>query len=83
MTLETNMDGARRAMGNSTTAWQLIETGLAGGALEGYLSGWDPTHVGAAFLSGPGARAEAAEFPELSLPQPPPSRTSLCHPTSP
>jgi hypothetical protein len=56
MTLETIMDGARKAMGNSTTARQLIEAGLAGGALEGYLSGWDPTHMGAGFLSGAGAR---------------------------
>ena len=31
MTLETIMDGARKAMGNSTTARQLIEAGLAGG----------------------------------------------------
>lgn len=36
MTLETIMDGARKAMGNSTTARQLIEAGLAGGALGGY-----------------------------------------------
>jgi hypothetical protein len=36
MTLETIMDGARKAMGNSTTARQLIEAGLAGGALAGY-----------------------------------------------
>lgn len=32
-------------MGNSTTARQLIEAGLAGGALEGYMSGWDPTRM--------------------------------------
>jgi len=56
MTLETVMDGARKAMGNSTTARQLIEAGLAGGALEGYLSGWDPTHIGMGALSGAGAR---------------------------
>jgi hypothetical protein len=42
MSLETIMDGARQAMGNSTTARQLIEAGLAGGALSGYASGWDP-----------------------------------------
>jgi hypothetical protein len=45
MTLETIMNGARQAMGNSTTARQLIEAGLAGGVLEGYLSGWDPTRM--------------------------------------
>lgn len=39
MALETIMDGARRAMGNSTTARQLIEAGLAGGALEGAIEG--------------------------------------------
>lgn len=54
MTLETIMDGARKAMGNSTTARQLIEAGLAGGTLEGYLSGWDPTKMaeGAAGMAG-------------------------------
>ncbi len=56
MTLETIMDGARKAMGNSTTARQLIEAGLAGGALEGYLSGWDPTHMAAGFAGAAGAR---------------------------
>lgn len=40
MALETIMDGARKAMGNSTTARQLIEAGLAGGALGGY-EGYD------------------------------------------
>lgn len=40
MTLETIMDGARKAMGNSTTARQLIEAGLAGGALGYSLDGW-------------------------------------------
>jgi hypothetical protein len=56
MTLETIMDGARKAMGNSTTARQLIEAGLAGGTLEGYLSGWDPTHIAAGFAGAAGAR---------------------------
>lgn len=56
MKLETIMDGARKAMGNSTTARQLIEAGLAGGALEGYLSGWDPTHMAAGAASAAGAR---------------------------
>lgn len=46
MALEVIMDGARQAMGNSTTARQLIEAGLAGGALvSGYESGWDPKHM--------------------------------------
>ena len=56
MTLETIMDGARQAMGNSTTARQLIEAGLAGGAIEGYLSGWDPTHMSLGAASAAGAR---------------------------
>lgn len=56
MTLEAIMDSARKAMGNSTTARQLIEAGLAGGALEGYLSNWDPTHIAAGALTGAGAR---------------------------
>lgn len=48
MTLETIMDGARKAMGNSTTARQLIEAGLAGGALGGYLEGdWKGALTGA------------------------------------
>ncbi len=59
MTLETIMDGARKAMGNSTTARQLIEAGLAGGALGGYLDGdWKGALAGAA--SGAGARKALA-----------------------
>lgn len=56
MTLETIMDGARKAMGNSTTARQLIEAGLAGGALEGYMSGWDPTKMAEGAAGAAGAR---------------------------
>lgn len=56
MTLETIMDGARKAMGNSTTARQLIEAGLAGGALEGYMSGWDPTRMAEGAAGAAGAR---------------------------
>ncbi|HLY88321.1 MAG TPA: hypothetical protein VKQ27_04995 [Acetobacteraceae bacterium] len=41
MHLERIMDGARQAMGNSTTARQLIEAGLAGGAA-GYAMTGDP-----------------------------------------
>jgi hypothetical protein len=54
MYLETIMDGARQAMGNSTTARQLIEAGLAGGAIGGLTSGWDPTTMaqGAGALAG-------------------------------
>lgn len=55
MSLETIMDGARQAMGNSTTARQLIEAGLAGGALSGYASGWDPAKT----IEGAGAFAVA------------------------
>jgi hypothetical protein len=47
MALETIMDGARKAMGNSTTARQLIEAGLAGG-VAGYESGWDWKTMGLA-----------------------------------
>ena len=43
-------------MGNSTTARQLIEAGLAGGTLEGYLSGWDPTHIAGGALGAATAR---------------------------
>ena len=48
MHLETIMDGARQAMGNSTTARQLIEAGLAGGVGAmgaGVASGWDPVQT--------------------------------------
>lgn len=51
MSLETIMDGARKAMGNSTTARQLIEAGLAGG-ITGYETGWNPLEMaGAAGLT--------------------------------
>lgn len=54
MHMERIMDGARQAMGNSTTARQLIEAGLAGGALSGYASNWDPGSMlaGATGLAG-------------------------------
>jgi hypothetical protein len=54
MYLETIMDGARQAMGNSTTARQLIEAGLAGGVAGGLYSGWDPSTMaqGAGALAG-------------------------------
>jgi hypothetical protein len=54
--LETFMDGARRAMGNSTTARQLAEMGLAGGALYGGVeSGGDPSQMLLTALTGAGA----------------------------
>lgn len=56
MVIESIMDGARRSMGNSTTARQLIEAGLAGGALGGLESGWDPYHMAAGAATAAGAR---------------------------
>lgn len=56
MTLETIMDGARKAMGNSTTARQLIEAGLAGGALGGYFDGFHLRGIGEGAAAGVGAR---------------------------
>lgn len=56
MKLEGFMDASRRAMGNSTTARQLIEAGLAGGALAGYQSGWDPTRIAEGATAAAGAR---------------------------
>lgn len=55
MAVETIMNGARNALGNSTTARQLIEAGLAGGAIGGYLDGdWKGALAGAG--AGLGAR---------------------------
>lgn len=62
MHLERIMDGARQAMGNSTTARQLIEAGLAGGAVGGFASGWDPTEMGKAGLFGMGLRGGASKL---------------------
>lgn len=62
MTLETVMDGARKAMGNSTTARQLIEAGLAGGALGYYEGGdWKSAMTGAGMAAG-ARRALATEM---------------------
>jgi hypothetical protein len=61
MALETIMNGARNALGNSTTARQLIEAGLAGGALSGYASGWDPGRM----VEGFGSFALARKAPEI------------------
>jgi hypothetical protein len=62
MALETIMNGARNAMGNSTTARQLIEAGLAGGALSGYASGWDPMKTLEGAAGGAGARFGAGKL---------------------
>lgn len=53
MALETIMDGSRKAMGNSTTARQLIEAGLAGG-ITGYETGDWKSGVLAAGAAGVG-----------------------------
>jgi hypothetical protein len=47
ITLETVMNGARNALGNSTTARQLIEAGLAGGAIGYGMDGWKGAAEGA------------------------------------
>lgn len=62
MALETIMNGARNAMGNSTTARQLIEAGLAGGALTGYATGWDPMSMIKGAGAGAGARFGAGKL---------------------
>jgi hypothetical protein len=62
MYLEKIMDGARQAMGNSTTARQLIEAGLAGGAVGGITSGWDPTTIGAWGAGAMTSRAGASKL---------------------
>ena len=57
---ERIFDAARKALGNSTTARQMIEAGLAGGAAGGYLTGdWKGAAEG--FLTGAGARKFAPE----------------------
>lgn len=65
MALETIMDGARQAMGNSSTARQLIEAGLAGGAgtlIGGYGSGWDPYRTAETAGAFAGARFGAGKY---------------------
>ncbi len=42
---ETIYDAARKALGNSTTARQLIEAGLAGGGIGAYLGNGDPKAI--------------------------------------
>jgi hypothetical protein len=63
MFLETIMDGARQAMGNSTTARQLIEAGLAGGAAGAvYGGGWDPSSIGQGMAYAAGSRLGASKL---------------------
>jgi hypothetical protein len=57
---ERVFDAVRKALGNSTTARQMIEAGLAGGAAGGYLTG-DWRGAGEGFLGGMGARRMAPE----------------------
>jgi hypothetical protein len=57
------MDGARQAMGNSTTARQLIEAGLAGGAAGAiYGGGWDPSSIGQGMAYAAGSRLGASKL---------------------
>lgn len=53
--VENIMDRARGAMGNSTTARQMVEMGLAGGA-SGYLAGGDLTSIVTGALLGSAGR---------------------------
>ncbi len=65
---ETATDGLRRALGNSTTARQLAEMGLAGGAVATYEGlkehDFNPSHVLAAALTFGAARYGAAKIDE-------------------
>jgi hypothetical protein len=61
MTLEAIMDGARQALGNSTTARQLIEAGLAGGAAGAIYGGDLQSVLGGAAAGATARRAMAAE----------------------
>lgn len=58
---ETVFDAARKALGNSTTVRQMIEAGLAGGAIGSYLTGDWHGGVGGV-LSGMAARKLAPEM---------------------
>jgi hypothetical protein len=61
MTLEAVLDGARQALGNSTTARQLIEAGLAGGAAGAVYGGDLQSVLGGAAAGAAARRAAAAE----------------------
>lgn len=65
MSLETIMNGARNAMGGSTTARQLIEAGLAGGALGGYEGYNNMGPLGAVAGAATGAAAGRMAIPHL------------------
>ena len=67
--LERIMDGARKALGNSTTARQLIEAGLAGGAGAGigYEGGGGWGAAAGAFSGAAGARHQAGKAISKSL----------------
>jgi hypothetical protein len=65
MSLETIMNGARNAMGGSTTARQLIEAGLAGGALGGYEGYQNFGPLGALAGATTGAAAGRMAIPHL------------------
>lgn len=65
MSLETIMNGARNAMGGSTTARQLIEAGLAGGALGGYEGYQNFGPLGAIAGATTGAAASRMAIPHL------------------
>jgi len=63
MHMERIMDGARQAMGQLRPPHrQLIEAGLAGGAIGGFASGWDPMSIGQGAIYGTGARAGAGRL---------------------
>lgn len=51
---ETVYDALRQSLGNSTTARQLIEAGLAGGGVGAYLGGGDPQSIAAGIGAGLG-----------------------------
>jgi hypothetical protein len=64
---ETVFDAARKALGNSTTARQLIEAGLAGGTIGGVLSGGDLRSIGEGALAGGLGHGVLSRFaPELA-----------------
>lgn len=57
---ETIYDSLRQALGNSTTARQLIEAGLAGGGIGAYLGNGDPKAILAGIGTGIGAGGAGA-----------------------
>jgi hypothetical protein len=61
VTRERIYDASRKALGNSTTVRQMIESGLAGGAAGGYLSNWDPKYMALGATGGLGASKLAGQ----------------------